>query len=97
MPTALPAITGFEKIASAPTTRGMGLWIPLAALLLVGLVALALVTAWRTAAPRRVVLIGDGLIAVWLAVHGNDFGLFKLYMYIQPFMWRRNLAPGLRG
>jgi hypothetical protein len=85
VPTALPAITGLEKIASAPATRGMGLWLPLAALLLVGLVAVALVTAWRGSA-AAVVLVGDGLIAVWLAVHGNDFGLFKLYMYIQPFV-----------
>ena len=31
-------------------------------------------------------LLGDLALGILLAKNGNDFGLFKLYMYAQPFL-----------
>ena len=85
VPTALPGITGLQELFSPPTTPGMTISIAAAAVLLTGLLVVCVLTARRGAA-AALVLLGDTALAVLLAVHVNDFGLFKLYMYAQPFI-----------
>jgi hypothetical protein len=85
IPSALAGVTGLQKLFSAPTTPGMGFSIVVSAALLICVLALSLTTARRGSA-AAVIVVGDAVITVWLGAHSNDFGLFKLYMYVQPFI-----------
>jgi hypothetical protein len=85
VPTAIPGAAGLRKLFTEPAADFTGVAILTAAALFAALFVACLVTARRGAA-AAVVLLGDVLLAVMLARNGNDFGLFKLYMYIQPFI-----------
>lgn len=85
VPTALPGVVGLQKLFAAPTTAYMGASIIVAAALAAAALTACLVTARRGAA-ASIVLLGDLVLGAVLALNGNDFGLFKLYMYIQPFL-----------
>jgi hypothetical protein len=85
VPTALPGLTGLQELFSAPTAPYMGPSIVLAFLIVAGILFVAVAGARRGAA-AAVVVLGDALIALLLGIQTNDFGLFKLYMYVQPFV-----------
>jgi hypothetical protein len=85
IPAVLPAILGFERLVVDPSTPDLGRWIVGAGILLIAIVVASIVDARRGGAAATVLLCFS-VIAVVLAVKRSDFGLFKLYMYIQPFL-----------
>jgi hypothetical protein len=85
VPTALVGITGLRQIYAAPGDPHMSLFVAASALLLLGALA-ACVVIVRKAAAAGVVLLGDLVVGLLLARNDNEFGLFKLYMYLQPFL-----------
>jgi hypothetical protein len=85
VPTALVGLAGLRQIYAAPGDAHMSATVAVAALLLVGALAACVATVARGAA-AGVAMLGDVLIGVLLARNNNQFGLFKLYMYIQPFV-----------
>jgi hypothetical protein len=85
VPTALPGAAGFRSLFSGPQAPHMSLYIVLAAGFFVGVLIASVVTASKGAA-AGVVMLSMVLLGIMLARNGNDFGLFKLYMYGQPFL-----------
>lgn len=85
VPSALPGVVGLRWLFARPDSPRMGLFIVVAAVLIVAVFAASAVTAWRGSAAGIVVLSSFALAAL-LVRNGNDFGLFKLYMYVQPFV-----------
>jgi hypothetical protein len=84
-PTALPGFAGFQSLFATPSTRFMTLSI-LAAMLVVGASLVAAVVTARRGDAASAVVVGDLILGVLLALEKSDFGLFKLYMYVQPFL-----------
>jgi hypothetical protein len=81
-PPALPGTLGF---VSLPTSQsGIGFEIVIALIVLAALVVGAAWAAWRGIAAGPALLVMFGL-AAFLAAGSNDFGLFKLSMFGQPF------------
>jgi hypothetical protein len=94
-PLALPATVGLESFA--PDLRGeLGPSIGVAVVALVAAVAVSALGAWGGGAAALVVLVQAGL-GVYLYAKRADFGLFKLTMFVQPFLaaavvaWLANL------
>lgn len=85
VPTALVGVAGLRQIYAQPGDAHMSLAIGVAALLLLGALVVCVITAMRRVA-AGVVVLGDLVVGVLLASHDNQFGLFKLYMYAQPFV-----------
>ena len=86
VPSALPAIAGLATLGASHggtphLERDIVVSIVALALVLVG----ALVWAWRGMAAATVLAV-DLVIGVLLGIRSNGFGLFKLYMYVQPFL-----------
>ena len=98
VPTALPGAAGLKLFSASPSTPHMDLLIVAAALLFAGLLIVALLAA-RKGCAAAVVLVSDAVLAAMLARNSNDFGLFKLFMYIQPFVAATVAVwlAGLRG
>jgi hypothetical protein len=84
VPTALPSIIGVRTLDSSTTARFTSAAIVLAAVVLVMLTIWAVRGALRGEIAAAVTLAYLAL-AVYLRVKSADFGLFKLYMYAQPF------------
>jgi hypothetical protein len=85
VPSALPGVLGFYPIPVSSIAPHLQAEIVLAAIMLVGVLVGIVVTAWRGVAASIVLLAFAGL-GVYLGVVSSDFGLFKLYMYVQPFL-----------
>jgi hypothetical protein len=85
VPSALPGITGLQLFSAAPSVHYMSLSIVITILCLAVLLVASVVAAFKGMAAPLVVVCSFGLGLV-LAYHANDFGLFKLYMYAQPFL-----------
>ncbi len=85
VPSALPGVVGLQTLPPGEAAPYLDLTIVLAALMLVGVLIGCLISARRGAA-AAVVLIAEAVVGVVLAFHNSDFGLFKLSMYIQPFL-----------
>jgi hypothetical protein len=86
VPAALPAIAGLVTLGASHggtphLERDIIISIVALALVLVGVC----VWAWRGMAAATV-LAADLVIGVLLGIRSNGFGLFKLYMYVQPFL-----------
>lgn len=100
-PSALPGLVGLKILPSDPGGRWLSLAIAVAAILLAGVLVLSVATAYRGNAAALVLLVYAG-IALVLARKGSDFGVFKLFMYVQPFLaaatavWLCRLTRGLR-
>lgn len=85
MPGSLAGIVGFYRIPVNASTAFLQEGIIIAALLLVGVVVGIFVTARRGVAASAM-LIGYLALGIYLGIESSDFGLFKLYMYVQPFL-----------
>jgi hypothetical protein len=85
VPTALPGAAGLVRLFAGPQTPHMDWYIVAAAVLFAGLLIACVVTAMRGAA-AGITLLADLVLGAVLASKSNDFGLFKLYMYAQPFV-----------
>ncbi len=85
VPDAIAGAAGFRSLFAPPPTAHMSLYILLAVGFFVGVLVAAVVTARRGAA-AGVTLLTLLLLGIMLGRNGNDFGLFKLYMYVQPFL-----------
>jgi hypothetical protein len=81
VPNALPEILGLHTLASSATNRSI-----VAAIILLGLVLVAAVATAARGVAASIALVAYLGIGIVLAVQDSDFGLFKLYMYIQPFL-----------
>ena len=96
VPTALPGAAGLRSLFGSQQAPHIGSSIVVAAGLSAGMVVVSVMTAAKGAA-AGITLLGDLAIGIVLVRNGNDFGLFKLYMYIQPFVaaavavWLSNL------
>ena len=85
VPTALPGALGLVSLFASPQTSDMSFFIILAAAVWIGVLLAAVATA-RTGAAAGVSTLALGALGIMLARNGNEFGLFKLYMYGQPFV-----------
>ncbi len=85
VPSALPGVLGLQTL---PPLAGAPLLdisiVGAAALLLAALVGCGI--SMRRPSPPAVVLVVLAGLAALLAVGGSDFGLFKITMYMQPFL-----------
>jgi hypothetical protein len=85
VPTTVPGVAGIQRLYVGPQSPHMGVYIIVAALLFLGLLVATAVTTFKGAAAGVTVVAGL-VLGLMLARNGNQFGLFKLYMYIQPFV-----------
>jgi hypothetical protein len=86
VPAALPAILGVVKLGAVDaSTPHLSLAIALSMAVLAGVMVAVLVWTWRGSAAAAV-LLADFVIGIALGSRSNGFGLFKLYMYVQPFL-----------
>jgi hypothetical protein len=84
-PTALPGVLGLQLLRPLINTTNLELSIAIAAALLMGIAIGCLISLRRGIGAATVLIAFAGLSAL-LAVRSSDFGLFKLYMYAQPFL-----------
>ncbi|MBA2741622.1 MAG: hypothetical protein H0U46_06380 [Actinobacteria bacterium] len=85
VPTAIPGAIGLQSLFAGPQAPNANFFFFLAAGLLAGAFIVCVTTAARGAAPG-IALVGYLAVGIMLARNGNDFGLFKIYMYSQPFL-----------
>jgi hypothetical protein len=84
VPSALPAILGLDTFSgSGPTRMQVDI---LVSVIILAAVLVASVLTLRRGFAAVAVLVAYGALGVLLGVKTSDFGLFKLYMYIQPFL-----------
>jgi hypothetical protein len=84
VPTALPAIVGIQTLDVSTAARFASGGIVVAAVVIFVVGVCAGIGVWRGEAAAAATLAYIALAAV-LAIKSADFGLFKLYMYVQPF------------
>jgi hypothetical protein len=84
-PTALPGVLGLQLLRPLVGAPHLNLSIAVAGILLIGILVGCVISLRRAVGPAIVLLTLAGL-AVLLALRSSDFGLFKLYMYVQPFV-----------
>jgi hypothetical protein len=85
VPSALPGVVGLQTLPPGGAAPHLDLTIVLAVLMIVGVLVGAMVSA-RRGIGAAVVLIAEAALGISLIVKSNDFGLFKLSMYVQPFL-----------
>ena len=85
VPAALPAVLGLQELKPLIGAPHLDLSIAVAGILLICVLVGALISA-RRGVGAAVVLVTLAGLGGLLAVHSSDFGLYKLYMYIQPFL-----------
>lgn len=85
VPSALPGVVGLQTLPPGGQAPHLDLTIILALLILVGVIVGCVVSASRGVA-AAVVLIAEVIVGILLALKHSDFGLFKLAMYVQPFL-----------
>jgi hypothetical protein len=93
VPSALPGIFGLQTLPPGPEAPYLNLTIVLALVAIAGVLAASLLGARRGMAAAAVLLV-EGALAIPLALKSGDFGIFKLTMYVQPFL-AALLAAGL--
>ena len=105
VPSGLANFWGLYPIAHPPPEPLLSLGIALGGLLLLSAVAAAFWLAWRGLGPAIAAAVIFGMFGI-AALTQNGFALFKLSMYIQPFLWATASAacftlvqavPGLRA
>jgi hypothetical protein len=85
VPSGLPGVVGLQTLPPGAGARLLDVTIALAALMLLGALIAALISV-RRGIGAAAVLVVEAALGLVLAVRSNDFGLFKLSMYIQPFL-----------
>lgn len=85
IPSALAGIVGFNKIPVAGTSSLIEWSIAASAVLLLGAL-IAAVRSARQGTAATIVLVAYAALAAYLGFKSSDFGLYKLYMYVQPFL-----------
>jgi hypothetical protein len=85
VPTALPGFFGFTSLFVPPDASHVDVYVGLSMICLVLVLGVA-VAVLRKGAAAGAVVAGGVILAAMLAAEGNDFGLLKLYMYLQPFV-----------
>jgi hypothetical protein len=85
VPSALPGILGLQKMPASYGAHLLSLSIILAIVALTA-VGVAAVLSARRGMGAASVLVADLVLGVFLASKSSDFGVFKLYMYVQPFL-----------
>lgn len=84
VPAGLPGLFGLQELRPLLSAPWLGLSIAVAGFLLVGTLLGAVVSARRGVGAATSLVVFAGL-AVLLAFSGGDFGMYKLFMYVQPF------------
>jgi hypothetical protein len=85
LPSALPGILGVQALPALSRLPSLQWLIAGSALVL----AVVLIAAVRTAllgVAAAVTLVSYAILGAYLAYESSDFGLFKLFMYVQPFL-----------
>jgi len=85
VPAAVPGVLGMQELRVLTEAPMLGLSIAVAGVLLLGALAAAVISAYRGVAAAAG-LVTFAALAVVLASSGGDFGMYKLFMYIQPFL-----------
>jgi hypothetical protein len=85
VPTALPGLLGIQELRPLIEAPHIPLSIGVAGILLIGAFVGCLVSA-RRGVGAAVVLVVFTVLAAVLALKSSDFGLYKLFMYVQPFL-----------
>jgi hypothetical protein len=85
VPTALPGAIGLRSLFASPQAPYTSFFILIAAGVCAGVLVICVMTAARGVA-AGIALVGYLALGILLARNGNDYGLFKLYMYSQPFL-----------
>ncbi len=85
VPGALTGVVGLQTLPAQASPAQLELSIGVAVVLL-AVVAFAAVWGAVRGVAAAFVLITYGAIGVFLGIESSDFGLFKLYMYVQPFL-----------
>ena len=85
LPRSLPAIFGFHPLSPSPNAFGLRPAIVVTLVLLGLLVAYTARSALRGSAPS-IVLCTYVCLALFLGLQGSGFGVYKIYMYAQPFL-----------
>ncbi len=85
VPSALPGIFGLQTLPPDPGAPYLNLTIVVALIAIAGVLVASLLGT-RKGIAAAVVLLVEGALAVPLALKSSDFGIFKLTMYVQPFL-----------
>lgn len=85
VPSGLPGIFGLQMLPPGVVAPHLNLTIVLAVVAIAGVLVASVIGTLRGAA-AAVVLLVEGALGVLLAVKNSDFGIFKLTMYVQPFL-----------
>jgi hypothetical protein len=85
VPSALPGIVGLQKLPVPGNAPLVGWSIVAAAILLTGVLASSVLAALRGVA-ASVVVMAFAALGIFLGTKSSDYGLYKLYMYVQPFL-----------
>jgi len=85
VPSALPGIFGLQTLPPGPEAPHLNLSILVALMAVAGVLAASLLGTRRGIAAAAVLLV-EGALAVPLFIKSSDFGVFKLTMYVQPFL-----------
>ncbi len=85
IPSALAGVAGIQPLPPPGNAQLLGPSIVLAAILLAGVFAASALTAVRAVA-ASIVVVAYAAVGIVLGTKSSAFGLFKLYMYVQPFV-----------
>ncbi|MGD0455440.1 MAG: hypothetical protein ABSB69_17785 [Solirubrobacteraceae bacterium] len=85
VPTALPAVLGLQELRPLIVAPNLELSVALAGILLIAILIGAVFSA-RRGVGAAVVLLAFTVLGGVLASHSADFGMYKLYLYLQPFL-----------
>lgn len=85
VPISLPGFLGLVQLPSGSGELGVDFAIALAGFILIALFLASLLSARRGVA-AAVVVVEYAVLALVLESRSSDFGLFKLFMYAQPFL-----------
>jgi len=85
VPAALPGLVGIQEFRALIAAPHLQLSIALAGILLVGILVGCFVTVRRGVAAAAT-LLTFAVLGIFLAAKSSDFGIFKLFMYVQPFL-----------
>jgi hypothetical protein len=85
VPSALPSVLGLQTLPPGAGAPLLNLSIVVAGILLLAGLAACVASLRRASAPAVALVVYAGL-ALLLVAESSDFGLFKLSMYVQPFL-----------